>query len=191
MTFRILIAVSVLLVSLSTASIASADPITWTLMNGAQSFVTFTDGATATGSFIFDATTDTVVSANIVTTGCPSCTFTTGETYTTRDPGSAPFMPFSIVLVPSGTVSAGTRLLDLELSMPGLVTGTVSPVLLSTAFEGVCLDDACTSAADSPFRFVTAGQLVAPVTTPEPSTLLLMGAGLLFLVVATKRLALP
>lgn len=190
MTFRMLIAVSVLLVFLCTASIASADPITWTLMNGAQSFVTFADGATATGSFIFDAATDTLVSANIVTTGCPSCTFTTGETYTTRDPGSAPFMPFSIVLVPSGTVSTGTRLLDLELSMPGLVTGAVSPVLLSTAFEGVCFDDACTSAADSPFRDITAGQLVAPVATPEPSTFLLMGTALLFLVVAAKRLAL-
>ena len=187
MTFRILIAVPVLLVFLCTPSIASADPITWTL-----SHVTFADGTTAMGSLVFDATTDKVLSASIVTTGCPTCTFTTGETYTTQDPGSAPFMPFSIVLVPTGSVSTGTRLLDLELAMPGL-TGSISPVDIGAglAFEGVCGDAACIGAADSPFRFVTGGQLVAPVATPEPSTFLLMGTGLLFLVVAAKRLALP
>jgi hypothetical protein len=187
MTFRILIAVPVLLVFLCTPSIASADPITWTL-----SLVTFDDGTAATGSLVFDATTDTVVSADIVTTGCPTCTFTTGETYTTQNPGSAPFMPFSVVLVPTGPVSTGTRLLDFELAMPGL-TGSVSPVDLlgGVAFEGVCADDACDFASFSTFRLVTEGQLVAPVvTTPEPSTLLLVGMGLLCLVVATKRLAL-
>ena len=188
MTLRVLIAVPVLLVFLCTPYIASADPITWTL-----SGVTFTDGTTATGSFIFNATTDTVVSANIVTTGCPTCTFTTGETYTTRDPGSAPFMPFSIVFVPTGPLSIGTRLLDFELPGAGLIPGSISPVQLMTgvAFEGVCADAACIDAADSPFRFVTGGQLVAPVATPEPSTFLLMGTGLLFLVVVAKRLALP
>jgi hypothetical protein len=188
MTFRILIAVPVLLVFLCTASIASADPITWTL-----SGVTFTDGTKATGSFIFNATTDTVLSASIVTTGCPTCTFTTGETYTTRDPGSAPFMPFSIVLVPTGPLSIGTRLLDLELAGAGLIPGSISPVQLmgGVAFEGVCADALCINAADSPFRFVTVGQLITPVATPEPSTFLLMGTGLLVLVVAAKRLALP
>jgi hypothetical protein len=79
------------------------------------------------------------------------------------------------------------------LAMPGL-TGSVSPVDLlgDVAFEGVCADDACDSASFSSFRFVTGGELVAPVVaTPEPSTLLLVGMGLLCLVVATKRLALP
>ena len=189
MTFRILIAVPVLLVFLCTPSIGSADPITWTL-----SGVTFTDGTAATGSLVFDATTATVVSANIVTTGCPTCTFTTGETYTTQNPGSAPFMPFSVVLLPTGPFSTNTRLLDLELVMPGL-TGSVNPVpvdlLGGVAFEGVCGDDACDFPADSPFRSMTGGQLVAPITTPEPSTFLLVGMGLLCLVVATKRLALP
>jgi hypothetical protein len=188
-TFRSLLAVPALLVLLCVPSVASADGITWTL-----SGVTFTDGTAATGSLVFDATTNMILSASIVTTGCPTCVFTTGETYTTQNPGSAPFMPFSIVLVPTGSVSTGTRLLDLELVSPGL-TGAVNPVpvdlLDDVAFEGVCGDDACDAAADSPFRSMTAGQLVAPVATPEPSTLLLMGAGLLFLVVATKRLALP
>lgn len=190
MTLRILITVPVLLVFLCTPSIASADGITWTL-NG----VTFDDGTTATGSLVFDATTDTVISANIVTTGCPTCVFTTGETYTTQNPGSAPFQPMSVVLLPTGPFSTDTRLLDLELVMPGL-TGSLNPVpvdlLGGVAFEGLCGDDACDVAANSPFRSITAGQLVAPVvTTPEPSTFLLVGMGLLCLVVATKRLALP
>ena len=183
MTFRILIAVPVLLVFLCTPSIASADEITWTL-----SGVTFDDGAKATGSLVFDASTNTVLSASIVTTGCPTCTFT-GETYTTQDPGFAP-LPFSIVLVPTGSVHAGTPLLDLELAMPGL-TGSFSPVGLQTggaAFEGFC-NAACDDFV-GPFRDVIGGQLVAPVATPEPSTFLLMGTGLLFLVVAAKRLAL-
>ena len=186
-TFRSLIAVPVLLVLLCIPSVASADGITWTL-----SGVSFAGGTKATGSLVFDATTDMVVSASIVTTGCPTCTFT-GETYTTQNPGSAPFMPFSIVLVPTGSVSTGTPLLDLELAMPGL-TGSLNPVdlLAGVAFEGFCGDDACDVAANSPFRSVTGGQLVGPtVTTPEPSTFLLVGVGLLCLVVTTKRLALP
>ncbi len=178
--------VLVLLTLLGVPSIASADPITWTLTG-----VTFGDGTTVSGSFVFNATTDTLVSANVVTTGCPTCAFTTGETYTTADPGFAP-LPFSIVLVPTGSVSTGTRLFDFELPMPGLTNsgGTVG-ILANLAFEGVCGDDACDVPADSPFRYVTGGQLVAPVVaTPEPSTLLLLGMGLLGLVVATKRLAL-
>jgi hypothetical protein len=184
-TFRSLMAVPVLLVLLCVPSVASADGITWTL-----SGVTFDDGAKATGSLVFDATTGMVLSANVVTTGCPTCTFTTGETYKAEDPGSAPFMPFSIVLVPTGSVSTGTRLFDFELANPGL-TGSLNPVDLlgGVAFEGVCGDDACDVPADSPFRFVAGGQLA--VTTPEPSTFLLVGMGLLCLVVATKRLALP
>jgi hypothetical protein len=187
-TFRSLMAVPVLLVLLCVPSVASADGITWTL-----SGVTLAGGEVLPGAFItFDATTNTVVSANIVTTGCPTCTFT-GETYTTQNPGSAPFMPFSIVLVPTGSVSTGTPLLDLELAMPGL-TGSVNPVDIEAgvAFEGFCGDAACDFAADSPFRSITGGQLVAPVvTTPEPSTFLLVGMGLLCLVIATKRLVLP
>ena len=187
-TFRSLIAVPVLLVLLSVPSVASADGITWTL-----SGVTFDDGTAATGSLVFDATTGTVLSADVVTTGCPTCTFTTGETYTAQNPGAAPFMPFSIVLVPTGSVSTDTRLFDFELVMPGIKAASFSPVdlLAGVAFEGVCGDDACDVAADSPFRFVAGGQLVAPsVATPEPSTFLLVGMGLLCLVVATKRLAL-
>ena len=42
----------------------SASPITWTLQNAV-----FNDGGVATGSFVFDADTQTVVSYNIQTSG--------------------------------------------------------------------------------------------------------------------------
>jgi PEP-CTERM motif len=190
-TLRSLIAVPVLLVFLCAPSITSADPITWTL-----SGVTFDDGGTASGSFVFDATTSTLSSISIVTTAGttsprPGTPFG-GTAYTgvnTGAPSGFPPLSFDIAVVPDVTIDlTGSMVLDLELPMPGLTDsgGTVS-LLAMTAAEDICSNSDCSVVDDSPFRFA-AGELVSPVaTTPEPSAFLLLGMGLVCLAGVAKR----
>src|SRR5258708_25873795 len=63
MKFRSLITALVLFVLFCVPSIASADGIAWDL-----SGVTFDDGGTASGSFVYDATANTYSSIDIITT---------------------------------------------------------------------------------------------------------------------------
>src|SRR5258706_7531917 len=63
LTFRSLITALVLFVLFCVPSIASADGIAWDL-----SGVTFDDGGTASGSFVYDATANTYSSIDIITT---------------------------------------------------------------------------------------------------------------------------
>src|SRR5258708_19781801 len=78
---------------------ASAAPVVWTL-----SGVTFSDGGTASGSFIFDADTNTYSSINVTTT--PG-SVRSGATYLFQN-GGAP-RPLSM-LPPAGTLTATPHL---------------------------------------------------------------------------------
>ena len=179
-TFRSVIAVPALLVFLCVPSIALADGITWSL-----SGVTFDDGGAASGSFVYDAVTNTVSSINIVTTA--GTTFG-GSTYTALDPGFDPPLPFDFVFVPSASGDlTGMMYLDLELPMPGLTNSGGFVSLMDIASEGVCVDAGCTAAADSPIRMITGGEVISPVVaTPEPPAFLLVGIGLACLLGAAK-----
>ncbi|SRR5260370_14498746 len=179
-TFRSLIVVPALLVLLCVPSVASADGITWTL-----SGVTFDDGGTASGSFVYDAVTNTVSSIDVVTT---SGTTFGGSTYLGLDPGFSPPMTVDIVLVPDPSLSdfTGTMYLDLEFSTALTNSGGIH-FLADFGSEGLCADAGCTIAADSPFRMITGGAVVSPVVaTPEPSGFLLLGVGLVCLLGAAK-----
>jgi hypothetical protein len=190
----------VLLVLLCLPSISSADNVTWTL-----SGVTFEDGGTASGSFVFNADTGTqgtIVSASIMTT---TGTILTGSTYTAGNPNflpqtdptfGAPF--FDLVFVPSlsdistppsGTVPAFLMVLT---DTPRDAGGSIP--LLSGVFnsgEYACGDTVsfCDGAdVTFPFRNTATGGIITPsVSTPEPSALLLLGMGLLALVGVAKR----
>jgi hypothetical protein len=179
-TFRSLMVVPALLVLLCVPSVASADGITWSL-----SGVTFDDGGTASGSFVYDAVTNTVSSINIVTTA--GTTFS-GSTYTALSPGFSPPLPFDFVFVPSASGDlTGTMYLDLELPMPGLTNSGGFVSLMDIGSEGLCADAECDTPADSPIRMITGGELVSPVVaTPEPSAFVLLGMGLVCLLGAAK-----
>lgn len=177
MTFRALIAVPVLLVLLLIPSIASADGITWNLTG-----VTFADGGTASGSFVYDAVTNTVSSIDIVTT---VGTVFGGTTYTALNPGFLP-LPDDIVVVPNSSLSnfTGTFVLDLSLAAPLTNAGGIVS-MAGLGGEFTCADAGCTAPNLDTYRLMTAGEVVA---TPEPSALLLLGAGLGVLLIAAKRL---
>ena len=95
-----------LLLLLGLPSIASADGVTWDL-----SGVTFDDGGTASGSFVYDADTNTVNDIDIVTT---AGTAFGGATYTGSDPAFGPF-PDQLVVVTDASLAdfTGTPVLNL------------------------------------------------------------------------------
>ena len=70
-----------------------AIPLTWTLHN-----VTFNDGGTASGTYVYDADTNTVSNINIVTTAGSAMP---GATYTNLSSGAQAYS-FNVTVVPHG-----------------------------------------------------------------------------------------
>lgn len=154
---------------------ASADAVTWTLND-----MVFSDGATASGSFVYDAATNALGSISVATTAGSAFG---GATYTAVDPSFTPLpndIGFVVTLMPDFT---GTGALELEFftsntfATPTSLTnagGTIFTAL--NEFE--CLNTSCTSVND--LRGTTgSGTVMGVVITPEPSSLLLLFAGAL------------
>ena len=171
-TFRSLIAVPVLLVLVCVPSIALADGITWNL-----SGVTFDDGGAASGSFVYDAVTNTYSAINVTTT---TGTTLTGATYTSLSDvvGSS---DTGFLFGPNNGDLTGASFLMWLFDAPLTNFGGIVQVSLpppSDSIEALCTNSDCTTFSS---RSVTGGEVIGAVATPEPSTFLLVGMGLVAL----------
>ena len=159
---------------------AQAVPISWTLNN-----VTFDDGGTASGSFLFDADSSTFSSINISTS---AGTAMTAGTYSDLHPfyvGSS--LP---ALILSDSVPVTVRLLQLPfLDALTNAGGTVSLGGLGNFGEGACGGAPCQNVdGNLPLRFISGGEVVAQ-SAPAPATTALLGLALLGAGCARRRLA--
>lgn len=140
---------------LCTSGIVSAAPLTWSL-----SGVTFNDGATASGNFDYDASTNTYTLGTITVAAgvLPAATFDASNSYEGSLSQGAHFVMFDL-----------SRYIQLKFaSSLTNAGGTVS--LLTGVNSYDCLN--C-----SPYRLVTAGSVSAVESTgavPEPSTMAFM-----------------
>lgn len=140
-----------------------ATPITWALVN-----VNFDDGGTASGSFVYDADTNTYSSINVITTGG---TTLPGGTYDSLAPSYTPTNGFvALVLSTNGPDFTGDLTLDLDFIPPLTNAGGVAPLFFTFSWERTCNDAGCTSPA-APLRNLTSGSVAA---IPEPAPLSLI-----------------
>ena len=181
LTLRSLSTALVLFVMFCVPSIASADGITWDL-----SGVTFDDGGTASGSFVYDALTNTYTPGDITVTTTAG-TLLTGATYTSLSAccGSS---DTGLTLGPNVSDFTNTPLLFLLFSAP--LTNAGGTIQLSFGFADTDFDSAedfCTNSDCSEFsmRFVTGGEVVGSPAVPEPSSISLLIGGLIVLLVGS------
>lgn len=164
--FRSLIAALVLFVAFCVPSIASADGLSWTLTG-----VTFDDGGTASGSFNYNAVTNTFSNIDITTTAGSAFP---GATYTTLSgafPGSS--TSTSLFLGASSGSFTGPLLL-LFFDAPLINSGGTVTAPLTTGLDFGGGEGSLSTEA----RFITGGAATSTVVTPEPSALSLLGVGL-------------
>lgn len=145
---------------------ALAVPLLWTL-NG----VTFSDGGTASGSFVYDATANTDSAVNITTTTGSSVT---GSTYTfvCSSPcgGGTLISPTYLVALTvsgSGNLTA-LPLLELHFITPLTNAGGTVALVTATSFEDRCAVANCSSTM-VPVRFLAAGSITASPLAPPVS----------------------
>ncbi len=175
----------VLALALGFASVsAQAIPILWTLDS-----VTFDDNGTATGSFVYDADSNTYSMINVTTMGSALGTVNYMDDH--------PIFGFDFqAAFLSGLAVDLTGMTILTLSFdPATLTnaGGTLPISLdpsTLSFEGTCINATCVNPTGFPARVVTGGSVIGnPLAVPEPSTLALLGAGLLGLFMRRKRVA--
>jgi PEP-CTERM motif len=152
---------------------AWASPLTWTLQG-----VTFTDGGTASGSFVFDATSGIFSSINITTT---TGSVLTGANYTFPDPGNVAHNgPAELFMVTSNAADlTGTPILTLIWASNLTNAGGIVPFSSTlNSGETTCTSPTCSSIDQTTGRTTTAGAISAPASVPEPATILLVGSAL-------------
>jgi hypothetical protein len=159
--------------TLALSAAADAAPVVWTLVDGVLD-----DGGTASGSFVYDADTNTFSAINLVTT---AGSVLGGGTFSVLLDGGATAAAF----VPAGALD-GAPLLQLIFDVPLTNDGTLvllaNPVFPpASSFEATCEDGDCLSAAFGR-SFVDGALLGAPVPVPAAAWLLGGALGVLPLV---------
>jgi len=187
---RSLITVFALFVLFCVPSIASADGLTWTLMNvtfgdwtnttSSGTTTTIGSGGGASGTFFYDATLGplgTYGPISVSTTPWATASSTTYAALTTFANSD------STGLGLCSPPTCDTSLLFLVFNAP--LTNAGGTISISTipldSMELLCLDSGCTT---FDMRSVTGGDVFA-VATPEPATFLLLGSGLLALLIGS------
>jgi hypothetical protein len=142
-----------------------AAPITWQLGG-----VTFSDGATASGTFIYDASLDTYSAWNISVTAGIFTTFNYQLGVDGGFVGNHPAGQVDFVAFPSGTPG---RYLRLAFSSP--LTGRGGTHLLLTDHSGYECNNCST------FRYITGGAVSTITAVPEPPSITLISVALTLL----------
>ena len=153
------------------AAHAAAGPITWNFTG------TFTDGGSASGSFIFDAGLDTYSSVNISTTSGSAfggAHYLVAEPQFTNNSANVDFAPAVV-----GDYT-GTPVLFLLFSTPLTNAGGTIAINTSSSSEENCTAINC-NGNNSVLRFFSSGSVrsgAAVTATPEPSSIMMAGLGL-------------
>jgi hypothetical protein len=156
------------ILSIAAALPAQATPVTWHL-----SGVTFNDGATASGWFVYDATSHVTGAFDISTTaGALSA-----ATYDNSSGGlyNGGFGPNAL----SAITTSGARYFTMDFLSPLTNAGGVLGINTATSWE--CYN--C-----SPYRLVTAGTITSQAAAvPEPGSLAMLVPALAMLGFMTRR----
>jgi hypothetical protein len=160
------------------AAAADAAPVTWNLQNW-----TFDDGGTASGSFVFDASTGRYSSVSVLST---NGTVRTGARYVLPNPTSAGNANFAAWVTGLFADFTGTPVIAVNwLSALTDAGGTVGANLAGFHGEYACGGVSCAS-AETPARFLRSGA-VTTVAVPLPATLPLVGLALTMLAALRRR----
>ena len=165
---------------------ALAAPVLWTLQD-----VTFADGATASGSFIFDSelptNTPAYSSINITVTGGTVFADTTYTGYNATSIGSSIYASFTV----GGDISQGALALDLIFASALTDAGGIVAILVPQFYssQGVCMTTnglLCLGAL-GPTNPIVSG-FVTTEAVPLPAAAWLMAGGFAGLAAVRKRL---
>lgn len=168
---------------------AAANPVTWTLAG-----VSWTDGTTATGSFVYDADTDTFSGLNMTTSGGSIVPATNSWVFNVAGLPSSESNASGIVgfqaVDPASADETGASLVSLYSTGSSLLTNAGGTIPLDFLLIATCLDATCASYNNAlPFSFDGSGAFATLQTSgvPEPLTLSIFGSGLAGAVAMRRR----